>query len=410
MRVQVGFDLSLTAPVNFFTLDDPVRGVLDNTTYVLGGVTLVDVTSDVRSVSTRRGRSRQLERFTAGNATVSLNNFGASARKYDPTNTAGPYYGSILPRTPIVVDVDGEPLFTGVVADWDFAYDVGGQSLAELSCIDALGVIAARTLTGGTATAQLTGARVGEILDQAGWPATSRTIAAGAAMLDADYIEPGTNALAYLSQVADVSEPGALFVGRAGDITFRSRTQMQAFDSSGPTFGPGGIDFIGVSVIYGTDEMVNTISVTYSAGTVVGGTATAVNQASDNVYGTLENNPPTLPTLLASAEDAQDLADWIVGSKGQPRYRFETLTVAVTALSAADAATVLALDLGDTVRVVWTPNGTGDAISRYATIDGIEHMAVPGWHEVTFNLSETIAGFILDDATFGVLDQSILGF
>lgn len=407
MRVQVGFDLSLTAPVNFFTLDDPVRGVLDNTTYVLGGVTLVDVTSDVRSVSTRRGRSRQLERFTAGNATVSLNNFGASARKYDPTNTAGPYYGSILPRTPIVVDVDGEPLFTGVVADWDFAYDVSGQSLAEPSCIDALGVIAARTLTGGTATAQLTGARVGEILDQAGWPATSRTIAAGAAMLDADYIEPGTNALAYLSQVADVSEPGALFVGRAGDITFRSRTQMQAFDSSGPTFGPGGIDFIGVSVVYGTDEMANDISVTYSAGTVTGGTATATNAASVAAYGTLDKS---LPTLLASAEDAQDLADWIAGSSSQPRYRFETLTVAVTALSAAERATVLALDLGDTVRVVWTPNGSGDAISRYANVDGIEHMAVPGWHEVTFTLSETIAGFILDDSTFGVLDTSLLGF
>ena len=36
-RVQIAFDLSATAGVNFFTLDDTDKGVLDNTAYLLGG-------------------------------------------------------------------------------------------------------------------------------------------------------------------------------------------------------------------------------------------------------------------------------------------------------------------------------------------------------------------------------------
>ena len=37
LRAQIAFDLSLTTGVNFFTLDDVDKGVLDNTEYVLGG-------------------------------------------------------------------------------------------------------------------------------------------------------------------------------------------------------------------------------------------------------------------------------------------------------------------------------------------------------------------------------------
>lgn len=406
IRVQIGFDLSLTTPVNFFTLDDPVRGVLDNTTYVLAGDTLQDVTTDVRSITIRRGRSRMLERFTAGNATVSLNNFAGSARKYDPLNTAGPYYGSILPRKPIVIDDDGEPLYTGVIDRWGHSYDVGGQSLAEPSCLDALSVVAARTMIGGTAVAQSTGARVGAVLDEIGWPATSRTIAAGNATLDADYVEPGTNALAYLSRVADTSEPGALFVGRAGDFVFKSRSQMQTV-SSAASFGAGGIPFIGIMADQSLDELWNDISVTYTAGTVVAGTATAENSASVNAYGTL---PKTFDTLLSSGVAAQDYANWISVAYSTPRYRDDVLTVVVEALSAAQKATVLALDLADVVHVTWTPNLTGDPIAQYHTIDGIEHSIVPGRHEVTFTLSETVSAFILDDSAFGVLDSDRLGY
>ena len=69
-RVQIAFDLSATAGVNFFTLDDADKGVLDNTAYLLGGDVLIDVTQYVRDFNVKRGRSTTLQKFTAGQANV----------------------------------------------------------------------------------------------------------------------------------------------------------------------------------------------------------------------------------------------------------------------------------------------------------------------------------------------------
>lgn len=407
-RVQIAFDQTLTQPVNYFTLDDSTRGVLDNTTYVLGGDILVDVTSDVMAVQIRRGRSRQLERFTAGNANVTLRNFGPSVRKYDPLNTAGPYYGQLVPRKQIVIDVDGAPLFTGTVADWDLSYDVSGESLAIPSSVDALSLVSQATVTPGTQTSQLTGARVDAVLTDIGWPLTGRTIAAGQATLDADVVDAGTNALTYLSQVADVSEPGALFVGKGGDFVFKSRDQLQAFTSN-VTFGTSGtaIPFTGLEAVYGIEELYNSVSVTWTAGASTAGTAVASSASSITSYGEVVK---AFDTLLADGTQAQNLADWQVGTHAEPTYRINGLTVALTALSSAQQASVLGLELGDVVLVSWTPNDTGPTLSQYSTVEGIEHDIVPDFHTVRFVLAQTIAGFTLDSATFGVLDSNNLGF
>ena len=54
----------------------------------------VELTSSVMSISINRGRQRTLDRFEAGTATIVLKN---ADRKFDPSNTAGIYYGSLLP-------------------------------------------------------------------------------------------------------------------------------------------------------------------------------------------------------------------------------------------------------------------------------------------------------------------------
>lgn len=408
-RVQIAFDQSATTPVNFFTLDDAVRGVLDNTAYVLGGDILVDVTSDVRSFQIRRGRSRQLERFTAGNANVALNNFGASARKYDPLNTAGPYYGSLVPRKQIVIDVGGTAIYTGQIADWNYSYSLSGESIAEPSAVDALGYVAQQNLTGGTATSQKSGARVGAILDEIGWPSATRNIATGDATLDANYVQPGSNALQILSQVGDVSEPGAVFVGAAGDFIFKSRSQLQSYTSN-VVFGGtavGAIPFVQIQPIYGSEELYNEIAVTYTAGTVVGGTVVASDAASQTAYGVINKN---YDTFLASAVDAGDYASYQVSLHSQPVWRVNALSVFLESLTDAQQAQVLGLDLGSVVLVNYTPNNVGSAISQYSTIEQIEHQATPKEHRITFTLSKTTASFILDDPVWGVLDNDILGF
>lgn len=402
LRVQIAFDQTATQPVNFFRLDDPEAGRLDGP-YVLGGDILIDVTDKVRAVQVRRGRSRQLEKFTAGNANITLDN---RDRSFDPLYAAGPYFGQLVPKKQVVIDLDDEPLFTGSVADWNLSYDVNGDSLAEPSCTDAFDTFASQLIPAGTAVSQLTGARVAQVLTDLGWPASRRDLATGQATLDADVIGDNVNALAYLSKIADVSEPGALFMGKGGEVIFRDRADLQGFTSS-VQFGGTGIPMTGMQVVYGVEEMANTVEVTYTAGSAVAGTALAVDATSVTAYGEFAKQ---VDTLLADAAQAQALADWTAGIYSQPKYRIDQVTVSMDALGTTQAAQVLGLELADVVLVEFTPNGIGPAIQQYVTIDAIEHAITTARHDVTFTLSETVAAFVLDSPSFGVLDDDRLGF
>ena len=403
MRVQIGFDLSANGVGNFFTLDDATKGVLDNTTFKLGGTVLVDVTNDVRKVSVRRGRSRTLEKFTAGNATITLDNMTATGTKYDPTNSSSPYYGSIVPGKQVVIDHLDQPMYDGNVADWNFSYDVNGNAVAEPSAVDGLTYLAQQTLSFGTATSQLTGARVNAILNTTGWPAAQRSIATGQATLDADIIPEGTNALAYLEQVADISEPGALYVDRLGQIAFKDRAQLQSY-STGVSFGGTvGIPYQDCEVVYGIEEMANSVQVTYTAGSVVAGTAIAEDLTSQAAYGIIDKK---YESLLSTSTQATALANWQVALYAQPRYRVDSIGVILGGLNSVQALQVLQLDLGDVVQVT-PPNSSA---AQIVTIDGIEHDADPQQHRVVFRMSETTAAFILDDNFFGTLNNNPLGF
>ena len=400
-RVQIAFDLAANGVGSYFTLDDPVKGVLDNATYKLAGDVLVDVTSSVRSISTKRGRSRQLDRFVAGSSNLVIDNRN---RYFDPTNASSPYYGSVVPGKQITIDRDGVDIYVGNVADWNFEYDLNGDATALPSCTDGFAFMATQKLTAGSATAQLTGARIDSILTAISWPVSQRSIAVGQATLDGDYIPDGTNALAYLQKVGDYSEPGAFFISRDGLATFKDRAQLQAY-TSGISFGTATSDipYVDFAVVYGIEEMTNAIEVTYTAGTATAGTAIASDATSQAKYGVLDAK---IDTVLGSLTDAQALANWQVALYAEPQYRVDSITVNLDSLSAAQIASILAIDLGDAVSVT-PPNGS---VAQIVSIDGIEHRATPQQHLVTFTMSETLAAFILDSAIFGILDTNVLGF
>ena len=209
----------------YFTLDDPTRGVLDNTSYLYAYFDVfATVTSDVRRLSVNRGRSQELDRVNAGQCTIELNNHD---RLYDPVagTAVTPYGGNIVPRKAVRVDVDGLRIFTGQVEDWGFTYQVGGDSLAQVEAVDGFALLGQAELVGGTFTSELTGARMGTVLSQAkvAWPLNLRNIATGQATLAADAVQAGANALQYLQQV-ELSEPGLVFMNTGGTFTFRDRT------------------------------------------------------------------------------------------------------------------------------------------------------------------------------------------
>jgi hypothetical protein len=379
-KVSIAFDLSASGVGDWFTLNDTTKGVLDNATYLLAGEVLVDVTGDVRSISTKRGRSRTLDKFTAGVATVVLDN---RDRTYDPTNTAGVYYGQIVPRKQVEITYNNAPVFTGMVEDWNFDYTISGDSVATVACLDGFARVAAGALAASTATSQATGARVGSVLDQISWPSTQRSISTGAATLAADVIAEGTNALAYLQQV-ELSEQGAMFIAKDGLFTFKSATDLAAGTPT-LTFGTGGVDFTNIAVVYGTEELVNSVSVVWSAGTAVGGTALVEDATSQTAYGIIDQ---TYDTLLNSAAQGSAMGSAIIATYKDPRLRVDQVTISMGGASTSERAQVIAMELAQQATVVWTPNAVGSAITQNVVIDAIEHNANPSAHDMTFTMSE----------------------
>jgi len=403
MKVQIAFDLLANGVGPFLSLDDPVKGLLNGASFTLAGEVLVDVTDTVRQVSIKRGRNRQLDKFTAGNANVVMDN---RSRLYDPTNTSSPYFGSIAPRKQVTISDLGVTLYTGQVDDWNFDYSPSGDSTAAVSCVDSLALLVDPILTAGTGTAELTGARINSVLTDVGWPLTKRTISVGRATLDADVIEgEKVTALAYLNKVS-LSEPGALFVGSLGNLVFRDRNDLQNASRS-LTFGTGGIPFSEIAIEYGVEEMTNQASVTYYGGTAVAGTAIASDAASIASYGVFDN---TLDTLLGSVSDALDLANWQVGLYAQPQFRVDQITVELAGLSVEDQQRTLDLELGDVVTVKWTPNDVGDPLEQVVSIDAIDFSASPALRRISFTMSQTQAALVLDDALVGLLNRNILAF
>ena len=407
--VKIAFDLNAAGQGNFLTLDDPIKGKLDDANYPLAGDVLQDVSQYLRSVSVRRGRSSALDKFEAASVVVALEN---RARLFDPTagTAVSPYAPSMKPRKEIVVEFNGQRAFTGQVEDWDLSYELSGDSVAVAKASDGFTLLSQQFISPHTSTAQASGARVEAILDRSevAWPAARRQIDPGDATLIADPIG-GTvnpqpvNALAYLQGV-ERDEFGALFISKDGLLTFRQRTDLQLATTTVFADDGTGIPFSGIGIEYGTEQLRNSVSIgLYNAGTV-----TADNVTSQQEYGI--TGYEVRDSLLSTTSQAQDLADWLVGLYGEPQLRIVTVDVVLNGLSVAQQNEVLGLELGDVVSVVFTPNGIGAPIERTVSVDAIRHEVSPVSHRVSFDLSQTVAGFTLDSTAFGVLDSNVLGF
>jgi len=401
--VEIGFDLSsLGGP--FFTLDDAVAGVLDNTSFLLGGTLFYDVSAYLLDMQVSRGKSRELDRFNAGQTNVVLNN---RTRIFDPLYTLSPYYGQIIPHRELRIKANGTALFYGIIDDWNLDYSPEGNNTATASASDGFSLLASQSLTAHTAISQISGARVSAILDrpEVNWPSSTRTIETGLTTLQGDVVDQGTNVLDYLQTVTQ-SEPGFIFIGKDGNFNFQQRTQ-DISSSAVKTFADdgSGIPFNNLQVVYGSEQLYNRVTVTRVSGTA----QTSEDVDSQNQYGisTLELNN----LLLNSDTDSSNLASYLLSKYAEPEYRFEALEIELARLSTAEQNQVLSLELTDVIRVKFTPNGIGSSIDKYALITGIQHQSNSVSYRVTIGLSTLdYANFVLDDLVFGQLDDDRLGF
>jgi hypothetical protein len=397
--VQVVFEFDTgAAGATLFTLDDPVRGVLGNTDYRLAGLfSSVDVTQYVRAVNISRGRSRVLDRVQAASATVVLDN---RERLFDPTGSSI-YSSSIVPRKNVQITLRSEPIFSGLVDDWNLDYDVSGDYTTTAQCADGFLVLSQVTVGTAAKTSQLSGARVGAVLTEAAWPTLKRDLDTGTVTLQSDSPAANTSILDYLQTVTD-TEFGAFFMDRAGDAAFLDRSAVQNF--SNPTLlGGTGIPFQTVSVDYGIESLANEVVLSRAGG----GTAVRTDATSQTTYGIAELSKTGL--LFTTDASMGLLADYLLARYKDPLLRINEVSITMNGLTESQQTEIAELDIGSPLEVTFAPK-VGAAVTQYATVDRITHSVTPSLHTVTLAMSGADASFILDSSVFGELDDDRLGF
>jgi len=402
-KVEIGFDLTDQPGVTFFTLDDPVKGLLDNTDFLLGGAIFYDVTDKVKSFQIDRGKPRRFSTTPAGAAGIRFNNHD---RAFDPTYADSPYAGQIIPRREVRITSGTVVQFTGFIDDWNLTYTVDGNSVADAVAKDVTSFFSKQRVTAGTPTQELTSERINEVLNdpEVNWIPSLRDIETGTVDVGTQAIEPNTNALNYMQKVTE-TEGGLLFINKIGQVAFRNKSFRPSSENL-VTFGQGtGVPYSGIQVVYGSELLYNEVVIA----NVGGGTATASNQDSQLTYG-IRNL--TITDLLG-ATDAQsvDLAVSYAELYSQPEYRIERLDVQVHDLEPAQQEQVLDLEIGSVCKVLFTPNNIGDPIERFLAVISIKHDVNPELHVMRLGFQEVkFKYWTLSDPEFGRLsDDNRLG-
>ena len=431
VKVQLGFT-SAGASAPFFTFDSVALGTLDAPASQLGGgQVLVDVSPYVRDFNTTRGKTRELDRFQAGQASVSFNN---SDRIFDPTYAASPFFGQIEPRRQIVISVDDIIQYEGTIDDWNIGYEKGGNSVAVAIAFDGIANLAniklqdftpsgseldykffilndatrgklneEDNLLAGTDGVVTTGRAINSALDHIGWPDSKRDLDTGLAVVESNPIADDTIVLDYLQKVA-TSEPSGVFISKSGDVKFIQRNS--AFLGDQPFFSDDGtgIPYSIVSVIFGTELLYNDVIVTNSVEQ-----ASLTNETSISLYG---KRDVLRETFLNSFGQLAQLAGFLIAKFSKPEFRFEVIEVNLDNLDATQRAEMLNLELGDFVQVKFTPSDIPPAIERYGEVISTKSKFTPTSEIMQIGLQSVQGALVvLDTEAFGRLDsESVLGF
>jgi hypothetical protein len=145
MPAEIADGVQITVSIGFSTSAGNNTVPIGST---LSSITYTDVSTYVRSVQIKRGRSSELDDFTTGNCQVILSN---EDRTFDPENTVGAYYGKITPGRPIRIQAtapggSAETIFQGYVDQWDQQYTNPSDAVAVVTASDAFKVLNLITL------------------------------------------------------------------------------------------------------------------------------------------------------------------------------------------------------------------------------------------------------------------------
>jgi hypothetical protein len=386
-------------------------GILGTNILADAASVIVDVSNQVDSIETKRGRNPQADQFQTGTLTMRIVDQNGD---FNPQNPSSPYFNLLTPMRKVQITATygatTYPIFAGFITSYTTSTPKNATDVVytTITAVDAfrLAQNAQISTVAGTPAGQLSGARINALLDAIDWPATMRDIDAGLTTMQAD---PGTarTSLAAM-QTVEISEYGALYVDAAGSFVFQDRAVTAGSTGATPTvFNDNGSDISYFNAVWRLDDTLvyNSASITRTGGTA----QVATNQASIDKYFIHSYNQQNL--LMETDAVALDYAQAYVASRAETSIRCDAIQLDLytdnynTGIIAA-----LDLDYFDPVTITTNQPG-GSTLTKTLQVFGVAQSITPNsWKTTLTTLEPIIDGFILDSAIYGLLDSGVLSY
>jgi hypothetical protein len=259
---------------------------------------------------------------------------------------------------------------------------------------------------------QLSSARINSLLDMASWMTDARDIGTGNSSVQAIKTN-GKTLLAALKE-AEAAEQGRLFIDPSGKLKFISRQAIntttiyntsQALFSDYENEPSGELPYAEIQLAYNDRLIANRVTVSKENG----GSSTANNITSQGEYFIRDKNISNL--IVESESFLSDLATAQVATYSQPETRVESLVVNPRSNPAGLYPAILTNDIGTRVTVSRYPQFINFPIVKSLILEGVAHSITTDNWKTQYSFSPVPPDyFVLDSATFGVLDQNLLGY
>jgi len=406
-----------------FTLDDDLKGELNNTEYVLDGVSqYASVMDGTIGLTAKRGRQNTGDQFAYGTMSFTLNDTYADG-VFNPFDTTSPYYDPANDQPGLAplrqvrfsrydsLNVK-KYLWVGYIVNYDYTFTLGGLDTVTVNCADFSYQLGQTFLAEWNVTEELSSTRFGNLLDlpEVAYTGT-RSIETGVATLGgaaAWTVANGTSVAAYANKINE-AEQGRIFVDREGTITFQKRlgttlgVPVAEFHDDNTNIGYSAID-----ISFQADTVVNRASIQHAGAASPQVAEDLVSQAA---Y--LVQTQSITDSLLHNDAAALTLAEYLISP--DPEARFNFLGTEFIGTPALDQDILALLDVGDLINIqksITTSAGPSQ-FAQDLTIEGLEHrLTLSAGHAVTYYTAPTtiVYELILDDITYGTLDaDNVLG-
>jgi len=390
------------------------QGILGTNILADSTAVIVDVSDQLDAITTSRGRNASADQFQAGTLTMRIVDQNGD---FNPQNTSSPYYNLLTPMRKVQITATygstTYPLFSGYITGYNTVTpkNVGEVVYTTITAIDGMRLLSnalVTTITGAVA-GEDTGARIGRILDQVGWPTSLRSIQTGNTTCQAD---PGTQRSALTAiQTVQTTEYGAFYIDPNGIATFKNRSYCTSSPANTPVvFNDNGtnISYFNAMWLLNDAQVVNQAAIT-ATGLA---TQTAISSASITKYFVHSYTQNDL--LMQDTATALNYARAYVASRAETTIRCDAMTLDLYYAN-YNSGIIAALDLDyfDPISITTTqPAVVGtSSITKNLQVFGVQHsISVNSWKTTFTTLEPIIDGFILDSSLYGLLDTNTLSY